>query len=142
MAGIMIPILKKTAYDFSNLTNSNKAIVLIEPYIDTLSWREATLVLRFHVAPVWSAGAKIEADLLWTDQCPDDPSVFFNYPNQNAIGVVVQQSDSPAPGAGYLKTGTATSGLLGTMGVGLTFTQATAANTFQATLSIDLFLKV
>ena len=141
MAGIMIPILRKTSYDLSNLANGGKSIVLLEPYIETLQWREATLVLRMHTTPVWSAGAKIELDLLWTDQCPDDPGPFFNYPGSNAIAVLILQSDTGVV-AGYMKTGTATSGLLATMGVGLTFTQATTAATYTVTVSADLFLKV
>ena len=51
MAGIMIPILRKTSYDLSSLANGGKSIVLLEPYIETLQWREATLVLRMHTTP-------------------------------------------------------------------------------------------
>jgi hypothetical protein len=77
MAGILVPFLPKTTFDFSFLTAGSKTIVL-HPALNVTGYYYARLIVRVHEIDINTTGgtAKIEIGAYSTNPSSEDPRDF------------------------------------------------------------------
>lgn len=138
MAGIIVPVLKKTPYDYSFLAAApaSQSIVLHRA-LNVVPYKFGRLLVRVHSSTMNDSSQTISFDCFGTDPSSEDPQEFTDTSAQ--LGVTLTGSSSTVA-AGYLGTDTQTD-LFPYLKVMVTFSQSTSGARFYIELSADLLLR-
>jgi hypothetical protein len=142
MAGTSIEVLSKTTYTFASsmIATNGTFTIPVALLIPIAPWREATLVVRVHESPTWSAGAGIDVYLYPSAPTGQDPSKVFRGTTASCSVSVTQAQSNTYPLA-KLSTA-ATSGLTSYADLLVKFTQASSGTPeLTITISVELVLK-
>ena len=139
MAGVIVPILAKTAYDFSFLGASASQSVVLHRALNVVPYRLGILLVRVHASTTTDTGQTIVLGCYGTDPHSDDPQEFTEASGSQMSITLTGNSASTA--AGYLGS-TIKDGLgFPYLKVSLQFNQSTSGARLYIELSADLQLR-
>lgn len=140
MTSTYMNLLAKTTYSYPAKALSTVAHVIPAALaINVLPYREGTLIVRFHEAPIWSPGAELTVGLHLSAPTSEDPSKIFRAPTALLSVITKESGGLTFPHVG---NSTATSGLGGLVDLLITIKPATAADlAYTVVISVDLALK-
>jgi hypothetical protein len=76
MAGILVPILKKTRYDYTFLTSAGAQSVVLHRALNVVPYKFGRLLVRVHRVTMVSTAQNIAFDCFGTDPSDEDPQEF------------------------------------------------------------------
>src|SRR5262245_26425982 len=134
MPSLVVPVLPKRVYNFSNIVTGVTVSVPIVERIAVAEYTSVAIVLRAHTATVTNGTLDF---VLWPDGwTPQDPGLSFVIPSQ--IFAAAQISSSTVAPALYIYSGS-----LATAGeyVDLMVRATRTSGTLSAAVSVDLILR-
>jgi hypothetical protein len=138
MSGVLVNILPKRTFDFSNVASGSSQKYTIAERIDISQYVDATLILRIHSAV--ASGGTIAFEVYGDGFTAEDPSLKFATPVAlAAVGTTISSTVvAPALQTAGNSTGVNLSGRFALFRV---TASRTSASNLNATVSADLLLK-
>ena len=142
MAGVNMRLLGKKTLDFSKLVASQTQMLIVSNAINTMNYREGTLVVRVHGTKDITGDASIQVMLVRTAPTEEDPATLFYQAEPTLLTVTIDADTSAPTGeAGTLLTGELPPNFGAYLGLAVMGVQASSTQTIKATISVDLTLK-
>ena len=136
MAGITVPILDRTDYNFTNTVAGTMAEMPIAQNIDVSQYTDCQLFIRVHALSIQNAGSTLALRARRVAPTEEDPAQFFR--DQSTSWTVTAGSADTAPRILAVTVGPNTGGWIS---IFMVATQGSAGTTLTATLSAELVLK-
>lgn len=136
MAGIVIPVLDRTDFNFTNTIAGTMAEMPIAQNIDVSQYTDCQLMVRVHALSISNGSSSIALRVRRVAPTEEDPAQFFRDPTTS--WTVTAGTNDAAPRVLNVTVGPNTGGWVS---VFLLVTQGSAGTAITATLSADLILK-
>lgn len=138
MAGYIIPLVSKRVVDFSTLQVGGTQTAILIDRVDTLHWRQLTVVTRVHQHSLASGAGTITIQLIPQSWTREEPGLAF-------LGDVISQTliDASTPNPAFLSQGVPTYGAvcLAAMTRVVAVGARTAPGLMTAALSLEFSVK-